>query len=199
MMKKRGFNKIFGMSCFFLIMFVTCKVVFINDDSGQKNITVSMLKVINGDISNWKMAQAPDSFTLWTAANFYDDINGGLEVYTDRGPIEIADMHLVGPIGSDGVQNVLEKRSFIMDYGTEANAIEEFNFMKSQNSADAFSFDEYGKNTAFAVPILGGIIAYAHFKKFYIELKFTGFSDQPNAVRTAIQFLSFFESKIGKK
>jgi hypothetical protein len=164
---------------------------------GQKGNNVRMLKVTNTDISNWKMAQAADSFTLWTAANFYDDVDGGIEVYTDRGLIELADIHLIGPIGSDGVQNELSAHSFIMDFGTEANALEEYNFQKTRWSADAFDISGYNNKIAFAKPILGGITVYAHFKKFYFELTFAGFSDQKQAESTAIQFLGLFEMKIG--
>jgi hypothetical protein len=186
-----------GILAVFLLA-VGCKLVLIEDKiEGQKASNVRMLKVTNSDISNWKMAASADSFTLWTAANFYDDVDGGIEVYTDRGLIELADLHLMGPIGSDGTQNELAVHSFIMDFGTEANAIDEYSFQKTRYSADAFDIPEYGNKVAFARPVLGGITVYAHFKKFYFELNFVGFSDQNQAVATALQFLGLFEMKIG--
>jgi hypothetical protein len=196
-MKKTNLLKTGSLVAFFLLV-LSCNLVMVNDEiEGQKGNNVRMLKVTNTDISNWKMAPSADSFTLWTAANFYDDVDGGIEVYTDRGLIELADLHLLGPIGSDGVQNELALHSFIMDFGTEANAVDEYNFQRTRYSSDAFDIPEYSNKIAFARPVFGGVTVYAHFKKFYFELNFLGFSDQNQAVATAMQFIGLFQTKIG--
>jgi hypothetical protein len=161
-----------------------------------KNLIVSMLKVTNTDIANWKMASSADSFTLWNANNFDQDIDGGYEKYTDRGMIEAADFHMLGPIGSDGEQNQIATRSFIMDFGTDSNAEGIYNYWKTENSQDAFDIPGYGNTNVFAIPIQGGITVYAYFSKFYFELKFLGFSTQAQAVATAKQFLDLFKGKI---
>jgi hypothetical protein len=189
-----------GPIAFLFLFFLSCNLVFIQDeDSGgqQKATNVRMLKFTNTDISNWKMAPSADSFTLWTAANFYDDVDGGIEVYTDKGLIEVADIHLVGPTGSDGVQNEIAVHSFIMDFGTESNAQDEFNYQKTKYSADAFDIPKYSSKIAFARAVFGGITVYAYFRKFYFELQFIGFDNQNHAVSTALLFLGLFQMKIG--
>jgi hypothetical protein len=198
-MKKITSLKTAGLTAFLFVFILSCNLVLVEDEGGgaqQKATNVRMLKFTNTDISNWKMAPSADSFTLWTAANFYDDVDGGIEVYTDRGLIELADIHLIGPAGSEGL-NEIPVHSFIMDFGTEANALEEYNFQKTRYSADAFDIPKYGNKVAFAKPILGGITVYAHFRKFYLEISFIGFDNQNLSVSTATQFLGLFQMKIG--
>ena len=84
-----------------------------------------------------------------------------------------------------------------MDFGTESNAMDELKFQHTKYFADAFEIPGYSSKTAFGRPIFGGITVYAHFKKFYFELNFMSFSDQNQAVSTAIQFLGLFQMKIG--
>jgi hypothetical protein len=192
--KKLLFNT--GALLFFALAFCTCNLIFIENVANAKATSVSQLKISGTEISNWKLASSADSFTLWTAANFYDDVDGGIEKYLNDGMIEVADIHMIGPIGSDGSQNSIAAHSFIMDYGTEANAINIFNYQTTFYSADAFKLPGYPLTTAFAKADIGGITAIAHFKKFYFELVFSGFSDQTEAAKTAAQFLGLFRSKI---
>ena len=185
-----------GLGCFSFILWCSCNLIFIENVASDKAVSVGQLKVSNTEISNWKLSSSADSFTLWTAANFEQDIDGGYEIYTDRGMIECGDIHMLGPAGSDGVQNEIAAHSFIMDFGNDSNAVDIYNYQKTRYSADAFDIPRYPNTIAFARSILGGITVYAHFKKFYLELNFTGFSDQNHATTTAIQFLGLLKSKI---
>ncbi len=179
-----------------MLMVCACNLVFVENVSNAKATNVSQLKISSTEISNWKLASSADSFTLWTASNFYDDVNGGIEKYLNNGMIEVADIHMVGPVGKDGSQNIIATHSFIMDYGNDSNAVAIYNYQKTLYSAEAFKLPRYSLNSAFAVSVIGGITVIAHFKKFYFELTFSGFSDQTEAANTAVQFLGLFRLKI---
>ena len=170
--------------------------MFIENIPSDKATNVGQLKITSTEISNWAMASSADSFTLWTKANFNLDIDGGYEKYTDRGMIETGDFHMLGPTGPDGEQNIIATHSYIMDCGNDSNAIELYRYWQIDNSADAFKIPRYKTTTAFAIAVQGGITVYAHFKKFYFELKFSGFSDLTQAAATAVQFLGLFRAKI---
>jgi hypothetical protein len=180
------------------LLFTVCgrNFAFVENVSNAKATNVSQLKISSTEISNWKLASSADSFTLWTAANFYDDVDGGIEHYLNDGMIEVADIHMVGPIGRDGSQNIIATHSFIMDFGNDSNASTIYEYQKTVNSADAFKLPRYSMTTAFAITKMGGICVYAHLKKFYFELYFIGFSDQTEAAKTAVLFLGLFRSKI---
>jgi hypothetical protein len=196
-MKKNNYIFFFGGSaCFIALLFCTCNFMFVENIASDKATNVSQLKIASTEISNWAMASSADSFTLWTAANFEQDIDGGYDVYTNRGMIEVADFHMIGPIDPAGEQNTIATRSYIMDCGNDSNAIELYKYWQIYNSADAFKIPRYKTTTAFAIAVQGGITVYAHFKKFYFELKLFGFSSQPQAAATAVQFLGLFRAKV---
>jgi hypothetical protein len=157
---------------------------------------VLQLKIMSSEIPNWYLAADADSFTLWAGDNFYDDMDGGIEKYLNNGMIEVADVHMMGPVGADGEQNTLATHSFIMDFGNDSNASNIFDYQRTLNSADAFDIPGYKNNAVFGRAVLGGITAFAHFKRFYFELTFVRFLDQAQAIATAVRFLSLFQSKI---
>jgi hypothetical protein len=161
-----------------------------------KNVRVSMLRPSSDEIRGWSMAPSPDSFTLWTANTISDDVDGGFLAYTDRGVLEIADLHLLGPLGTDGVRRELAVHSFIMDFGNDSKAAAMFDFPTARFSGEAFPLPGYDAAEAFARPVLGGISAYAHFDKFYFELSFLGFSDRNEAAAAGKKFLDSFHRKI---
>jgi hypothetical protein len=196
MIRKKGKTIVLILLCLSLFMVCTCNFMFVENVANAKATNVSQLKISGSEISNWKLASSADSFTLWTAANFYDDVDGGIENYLNNGMIEVADIHMVGPVGRDGSQNIIATHSFIMDYGNSSNATAIYNYEKTVNSADAFKLPQYSMTTAFYITKMGGICVYAHLKKFYFELYFVGFSDVTEAAKTAVLFMGLFRSKI---
>ena len=188
-------NKIFITVLCLWLPFLACSS---NVDGGnwKKIITVRQLKVTNNDIPNWKLAQDADSFALFTPANISDLIDGLCDVYTNRGMIEAAAFHMVGPIGPDGEQNMLTGHSLIVNFGSDSNANYMYNHNKTENPYDLIDIAGYSDSVAFAIAVQGGITLFAHFKQFYFELKFFGFSDQTYAITAAKLFLNFFKGKI---
>ena len=179
---------------FFLIaaglLLVVCNLSTNKTTSGGKATNVSQLFPTETDISNWKK-NTTYGYTTWTAANFNQDIDGGYEVYTDRGMIECGDIAMDGPNGAE-----LLHQSFIMDFGFDSTATVMYNYKKDQFSTQAVAISGYDQADAFAYPGIGVITAFAHFNKFYFELQFSGYSDQAQALQAASLFLGLFKSKI---
>jgi len=81
----------------------------------------TMFQISNTMIPNWKMkySTADSSFTIWSATDLNDLIDGGYKVYTDRGMLQAADIGMTGPQDPDTnggiVYHMLWSPSFIMD------------------------------------------------------------------------------------
>jgi len=172
-----------------LFLFV-CNLSTNKTNNTGKATNVSQLFPTETDISGWKK-NTTYGYTTWSAATLNDDIDGGSDKYTNRGMIECGDIAMLGPNGEE-----IKHQSLIMDFGLDSNAAVMFNYKKDEFSTEEVDITGYDNTVAFAHPGVGGVTAFAHFKKFYLELKFEGFSDQNLAIQAAIQFLGLFKSKI---
>jgi hypothetical protein len=178
-------------ACAGLVLCV-CNLTTNKNTSSTTATSVSQLKITNGAISGWQMVTTADSFGVWAAADFHNDIDGGDKPYTDRGLIEVADFHLLGPNGTE-----LGVHAYFMDFGTEAAATAMFQYQASQSIyTPHVAITGYDNTVAFGYAVLGGITAFAHFKKFYIELPFTLYSAQGQAISDANLFLGYLKAKI---
>jgi hypothetical protein len=167
-------------------------------DSMSGGILKKLFAISNGMIPGWKMIRSTldSSFTLWSAADLYKDIDGGFERYTDHGMLQAADIGMLGPINSEGNPFELSIHSFIMDYGTEPIAKAMYDFSKSQYFGDdALPIPSYENTAAFAKPALGGITVYAYYKQFYFELILSAYPDDANPTADAKLFLDYFKTK----
>jgi hypothetical protein len=167
-----------------------CNVATNKNTSSATATNVSQLKITNGAISGWQINAASDSFGVFAAADFHNDIDGGDKPYTDRGLIEVADEHMVGPNGVE-----LGGHAYLMDFGTDAAATAMFQYQATQFTPQV-AITGYDNSIAFGYVTVGGITVFAHFKKFYFELPFTGYSAQSQAISDANLFLGYFKAKI---
>jgi hypothetical protein len=159
-----------------------------NSPNATKALTVSMLKLQDNEVSSW----TTDSYGVYTLSQISD------YGYTDRpGLVEFGMQKMTGP-DVQSLQQKLEAR--VIDYTTDANAEAEFSYMKnttSWSSNPEYLTGSYTNDVAIGRSgITNGISVCAHFKKFYVELRFTGFADYTTAKSTAISFLQLFEAKI---
>jgi hypothetical protein len=169
-----------------------CNVATNKNTSSTTATNVSQLKITNGAISGWQIVTLSDSFGVFSAADFYIDIDGGDKPYTDRGLIEVADEHMAGPNGAG-----LGPKAFFMDFGTDAAATAMFQYQASQSIyTPHVAITGYDNSVAFGYAGVGGITVFAHFKKFYIELPFVGYTSQNQPISDANLFLGFLKAKI---
>jgi hypothetical protein len=85
---------------------------------------------------------------------------------------------------------------YMVNYSNSSNAAGMFNYKKT-GLMDMISIGSYSQTTAIAdTTHITDIWAYAHFKQYYIELRFLGFTDQAGSKQAAISFLNDFQAKI---
>jgi hypothetical protein len=142
----------------------------------------------NAEISPWKN----DTVAYFQGTALYNGIDGGAGQYLDQGLIETAIQSLNDASPSNDSLNC---KAYIMDFGTSANAGNMFDTVMSK-AVDKKAF------TSFPVSVAGlddsplvGIIAYAHFGRFFFQLDLEGYSDKTKAIDDAEKFLTILKSK----
>jgi hypothetical protein len=166
-------------------------VCFCNSTGPAKTVTLEMLKTQDNEISGWTTVQ----YGIYNSSNFQDIIDGGaFDYYAINGFTE-ALYQTMGASGGTGGGYTLEAR--VIDFSTDSNAVLMFQDRKTLLSANVIDIPEYNNSVAFGLnSIPGGTKVFAHFKKFYIELAFSGFADLSTANQKAVQFLKLYENKI---
>ena len=152
--------------------------------------TVTRLKVNNGDISGWAINTYNVFYSAdsW-AANGVDGTAYGLQ--NTHTYSEVMDEHMNG---SNGATVTV----WVLNYTTTANSTEQYDVSKTMYSSNAESLSPdfpdsvaIGNNSS-----TSGISVYTHFKQFYIELHFAGYTDFSLSKTDAIIFLQLFEAEI---
>jgi hypothetical protein len=178
------------------------------DSYTKKNLSLSMslgvlktmFQLSDTMIPQWKMkyASVDSSFTLWSASDLNDDIDGGYDEYTSRGMLQAADMQMVGPVNSEGDHYLLYWASFVMDFGTEAKAKNMYDAHKENYyyPDEAVVIPGYDTSVAFGEPGTGSLTVRAYYKNFYFKLELRKFPEPDTAIAKGKMFLDFFKSKI---
>jgi hypothetical protein len=146
------------------------------------------MQIADNELSGWTQAAGFDTFYTMPIDTLNRLIDGPEQTYKDYGCKEIAYQTLTGP-------DPKVFSSFAMDFVTVSKAAAMFNYKKLQvgPGKNISSFDDA---TAFATTVENGVTAYAHFNKFYLEMKLEGFADTVEVLAVAGQFLNAFKAKI---
>jgi hypothetical protein len=155
----------------------------------------SKFLISNNMIPNWKMfySTVDSSFTLWSASDLWQDIDGGETFYRVNGMLQAADMQMKGPVNSDGNNYLLLSPSFIMDFGTDAKAKAMYD--SSKGRFFDIPFPGYDTSMAFAVKALGSITVYSYCKQFFFNFTLDRYSSADTACAHAKVFLDYWRSK----
>ncbi len=167
-------------------------------DSVSAGVLKKLFVLSDNMITGWKLpySTVDSCFTLWSAGDLYQDIDGGFERYTNHGMLQAADITMVGPLTSEDGHFTLDPHSFIMDFGTEEKAKGMYDYTKSQYfDTDASLIPGYTSAVAFTKDALGGITAYAYYKQFYFELILSGYPEKPQSLTDAKAFMDYFKTK----
>jgi hypothetical protein len=130
------------------------------------------------------------------------DIDGGYDEYTKRGMLQAADIQMTGPKSSDSLSEhpryMLHWPSFVMDFGTEANAKTMYSWSRSKyySSDGSATIPGYDTSVAWGEAGMGSLTVYSYYKKFFIKLDLEYFPEADTAVTMGKMFLDFFKSKI---
>ena len=163
-----------------------CKLVMDDESSSQG---VYALKLASGDITSWSQDES-EGYSEFKASTLESLIDGGSTDYTNEGVVEGFIQKMFNGSKKAEIR--------VMDFGTESNAASMYSFMDGNNNSklEASTYDI--ATAQLNDKPTSGVDAYAHFGQYYIELRFTGFSDKNDARTTAPNFLEVFETKISQ-
>jgi len=177
------------------ICFVSLISLLVCDNSSNTNddtLKVKNLRIAN-EISGW--TEEADGYREFNPSNMYDMIDGGVTPYLTAGLVEGIRQVFIQIRGTDTIQLTAD----VEDFGNENNAQNIFNTITAASIIDSIKFSEYpstkvvGSNNQLGIEI----IIFAHFNKFYFELKFNNYGNLADfVIEESKKFLSFYELKI---
>lgn len=168
-----------------LLFGVSCKLV---EDEGESSQGVNALRLANSDVSPWT-ENASEGFKAFKASNMFALINGGAQNYIDKGMVAGFQQNMAG--GGEKTAKLL-----VLDFGTEASASAMYSYTDNANE-DKLNAGDYPQTVAqLDNSPSSGVVAIAHFGKYYMELSFTGYNDKSESRITAASFVEVFEEKI---
>jgi hypothetical protein len=170
------------------VWFSLAEVDSITFELGGGVSTPAELRLVSGDLVGWEEDSA-DGYFAYIPSTLFDIIDGGAVEYNNAGLVEGIRQKL-----NDG-QGGHYTDVFVMDFGDDATATAMFEAKKNSYGNEA-ALGSYSEATAVYVPVLGGIKAFAHFGKFYIEVGNMGYPDQADARADAVLFLGYYENRI---
>jgi hypothetical protein len=130
-------------------------------------------------------------FTVWKGEDLVGLIDGGADLYVNRGCMMSMYQNLVGPNGPDSQVCTVAA----MLCGTSAQADTIFAYQKFNNEASV-TIPQFDTSVAIANGgLFGNITVFAHYKTMYFELALTGYYDQNASCLEAEQILKILESK----
>jgi hypothetical protein len=155
-------------------------------DTDGSSQGVDALRLAATDISPWTEAAA-GGFIAFTASNMTTLVNGGAPQYIDKG--------LVSGFEQNMANGTKTAKIWVTDFGTASNASAMYAQKDTENGNKTKA-----KNFELTVAELDnspldGVVAYAHFGKYYLELTFS-ISDKSEAGTTASNFIEVFNAKI---
>lgn len=164
---------------------VTCKVV--NNDEGSAN-TINSAKFENGEISGWNEI-TPKGLIPFTASDMVVQVNGGAQEYINKG--------LSLGFQQEMVNGEQSYRSWIMDFGTEANAQNMYNSKVDYFTSDKEVAGSYPETKAFVRPSQTGYDGYAIFGRYMVSIWLDGFgANKSEGKNKTLEFLQTIEQKI---
>jgi hypothetical protein len=158
---------------------------------------IANLALQNGQLSGWDAdTGGSGGYTLFLEKDslaLFSEIDGGATEY----------QHTVSGYSKFLVQKMMDSSMtltiYIIDYSNSANSAGMFDYTKTRWALGS-DFDTLSK---YAASVAIGELSHspdiwvcAHFKQFYIELRFSGFSDHSLAKQEAVRFLDDYKAKI---
>ena len=140
-------------------------------------------------ITGWTLTG--DGYSEFDPDQLYDIINGGADLYIDKG------------LKRGGYQKLLRDDSlqceiFVEDFGSPENA--EIIFTATTETATGSLKIGSGNDERMRVKeFIGGILVYMHFENYYFEISVSGFDTTEEAGVGVKPFIDYFEGILTKK
>jgi hypothetical protein len=169
--------------------------VFCNPSNSSKASTVARLKINNGDITGWTIQKSGDYYTPddWAAGMGIDGEAYRYSVDPGLTWSEVLDERMQNASTGTSV------RLIAIDYTNAANAGAMFIYKKTHaeyaSNPEPLTPD-YADTVAVGENANSAICVCAHFKQFYLELRYDGYIDFSLSKQDALSFLGLLEAKI---
>ena len=180
------------LAAYVVLVLFSCKKA----NSPEEEITVSSLKVNNGELSGWTDQRSGVYYTVDSWASPAGGQRDGEAYHYTVDPgltlTAVLDQMMTGPNGA-GVT------LYVIDYSNATNAASMFNYQKNWGaflSSPEPLTPNYSNTVAVGENSHDGIYVCAYFGQFYIEMRFTGYADFSLSKTDALSFLLWFETKI---
>jgi hypothetical protein len=131
------------------------------------------------EVKGWQ--EFPDGFHSFDTTRLYDLIDGGAVIYNSNGM-------------QHGIYHRMKQRdgrmyeALVMDFASPKNASAMYLEQKKQTGA-SIRLGDYDSTEIGAGDVLSGICAYGHFSVLYFELTLTGYTEQAEAEKEAVDFI----------
>ena len=154
---------------------------------------ISGIQLTNADLSGWTLASGPDSLETYDSTDLTNAFDGGAFFYTQNGLLLAIEQHLLGPNGA-----ALGPNAYIMEFEGDSGSTATYNHeLLNVQSSGIIALSAFDTSIAFASTFgTNGYIVYAHFQNYFLQLPFSGFTDQTTALTVASKFLVIIRQKI---
>ena len=158
---------------------------------------IADLALPNGEIPGWNAETGGSGsyllFLVNDSAALFSEIDGGATEY----------QHTVAGYSRFLVQYMADSSTtvtiYIIDYTNSSTSAAMFNYTKSRwlLGSDADTLSNYAPSVAIGeLSHSPDSYVCAHLKQYYIELRFSGFTDHSRAKQEAVRFLDDYKAKI---
>lgn len=172
---------------------VSCETAQVDDGSALAD-DVAELRLTTADISGW--SERPDadvgSYVIQVGGELCNPpIDGACDQYTSNGVVKTLIQYLTRP--ADPVPYKFD--GYVMDFGTAAQARVMFDDAKGSAATTIAGFADSVAIVNEQTPSFGCTV-YAHFGKFYIEIRLSGYDPASVAIADAATFVRVYSEKI---
>ena len=148
-----------------------------------------IFKFADNELPGW--IQDTNPFTVWKGEDLVGLIDGGADLYVNRGCMMTMAQNLVGPNGPDAQTC----KVYAMLCGTNVQADSIFTYQKVNTSATV-TIPQFDTSAVIANGgVFGNITVFAYYKTMYFELELSGYNDQDSSRSVGEQMLKILESK----
>ncbi len=150
--------------------------------TAQAKTSVVSLRV-KKSVAQWQ--EQKDSYQYFSTQKLFELINGGAPQYISQGLIDGIHQQLTSDSGK-----VLE--IFAEDFGTPQHALAMAGIKKDDLGAASSVLPLDSGTTSFAVPAIGATTVVCVANRYYVELVFSGFTNQDKLIAEARKFIAFY-------
>jgi len=163
-------------------------VLFVCTCGASAKTTIESLRVKKA-ITGWQ--EQKDSYQYFSPQKLFEIINGGAPQYIQQGLVDGIHQQLTSDSGK-----IIE--IFAEDFATPQHAMAMAMVKKEDLGAGSPVLPLDSATVSFAVPAIGATTVVCLANHYYVEMVFSGFTNQDKLLAEARKFIAFYNT-VGKK